>query len=103
LSTHFSVANPVEAMIKRSKLAVRTFKRRFTEATGMSPIAYVQRLRIEDAKRRLERTDASVDEISWRVGYEDAAFFRRLFKRTTGLAPAAYRKRFRIPDFVSAR
>jgi transcriptional regulator GlxA family with amidase domain len=103
LSTHFSVANPVEAMIKRSKLAVRTFKRRFTEATGMSPIVYVQRLRIEDAKRRLERTDASIDEISWRVGYEDAAFFRRLFKRTTGLAPAAYRKRFRIPDFVSAR
>jgi transcriptional regulator GlxA family with amidase domain len=88
-------------MIKRSKLAERTFKRRFTEATGLSPIAYVQRLRIEDAKRRLERTDASVDEISWRVGYEDAAFFRRLFKRTTGLAPAAYRKRFRIPEFAS--
>jgi transcriptional regulator GlxA family with amidase domain len=101
LITHFSVANPVEAMIKRSKLAERTFKRRFTEATGLSPIAYVQRLRIEDAKRRLERTDASVDEISWRVGYEDAAFFRRLFKRTTGLAPAAYRKRFRIPEFAS--
>ena len=69
-------------------------------ATGLAPIAYVQRLRIEDAKRRLERTDASVDEISWRVGYEDAAFFRRLFKRTTGLAPGAYRKRFRIPEFA---
>jgi AraC-like DNA-binding protein len=41
-----------------------------------------------------------VDEISWRVGYEDPAFFRRLFKRTTGLAPSAYRKRFRIPDFA---
>ena len=65
-----------------------------------TPIAYVQRLRIEDAKRRLERTDASVDEISWRVGYEDPAFFRRLFKRTTGLAPGAYRKRFRIPEFA---
>lgn len=100
LSGHFSVAHPVEEMIKQSKLAERTFKRRFTSATGLSPIAYVQRLRIEDAKRRLERTDASVDEISWRVGYEDAAFFRRLFKRTTGLAPGAYRKRFRIPDFA---
>jgi transcriptional regulator GlxA family with amidase domain len=100
LSDHFSVANPVEEMIKRSKLAERTFKRRFASATGLPPIAYVQRLRIEDAKRRLERTDASVDEISWRVGYEDAAFFRRLFKRTTGLAPSAYRKRFRIPEFA---
>ena len=54
----------------------------------------------EDAKRRLERTDASVDDISWRVGYEDSAFFRRLFKRTTGLAPGAYRKRFQIPEFA---
>jgi len=100
LSKHFSVANPVEEMIRRSKLAERTFKRRFTTATGLAPIAYIQRLRIEDAKRRLERTEAPVDEISWRVGYEDAAFFRRLFKRTTGLAPGAYRKRFRIPEFA---
>lgn len=100
LSKHFSVGNPVEEMIRRSKLAQRTFKRRFVSATGVTPIAYVQRLRIEDAKRRLERTDASVDEISWRVGYEDAAFFRRLFKRTTGIAPSAYRKRFRIPEFA---
>jgi transcriptional regulator GlxA family with amidase domain len=100
LSRHFSVANPVEEMIKQSKLAERTFKRRFVSATGLTPITYVQRLRIEDAKRRLERTDASVDEISWRVGYEDPAFFRRLFKRTTGLAPGSYRKRFRIPEFA---
>jgi transcriptional regulator GlxA family with amidase domain len=98
LSSHFSVANPVEQMLKRSKLAERTFKRRFVTATGLAPIAYVQRLRVEDAKKRLERTDAPVDEISWRVGYEDPAFFRRLFKRTTGLAPAVYRKRFRIAD-----
>jgi transcriptional regulator GlxA family with amidase domain len=100
LSRHFSVAHPVEEMIRRSRLAERTFKRRFSGATGLTPIAYVQRLRIEDAKRRLERTDAPVDEIGWRVGYEDPAFFRRLFKRTTGMAPGAYRKRFRIPDFA---
>ncbi|HEY8608023.1 MAG TPA: helix-turn-helix domain-containing protein [Noviherbaspirillum sp.] len=100
LDTHFSVAHPVEEMISRSRLAERTFKRRFTHATGLSPLAYVQRLRIEDAKRRLERTEASVEEISWRVGYEDPAFFRRLFKRTTHLAPGEYRKRFRLPDFA---
>ncbi|MFN0041002.1 MAG: GlxA family transcriptional regulator [Burkholderiales bacterium] len=100
LKDHFSVANPVEGMIKRSKLAERTLKRRFATATGLTPIAYVQRLRVEDAKRRLERTEAPVDEISWRVGYEDAAFFRRLFKRIAGLAPGAYRKRFRLPEFA---
>lgn len=100
LSAHFSLANPVDEMIKRSSLAPRTFKRRFTSATGYAPIAYVQRLRVEDAKRRLERSDASVDDISWHVGYEDAAFFRRLFKRTTGMAPGAYRKRFRLPELA---
>lgn len=100
LTTNFSIANPVEEMIRRSKLAERTFKRRFAEATGHAPLAYVQRLRIEDAKRRLERTSSPVDEISWRVGYEDAAFFRRLFKRNTGMTPGAYRRRFQIPEFA---
>jgi transcriptional regulator GlxA family with amidase domain len=102
LATHFSVAAPVEEMIRRTGLAERTFKRRFTSATGLSPIAYVQRLRIEDAKRRLERTEAAVDEIGWKVGYEEPAFFRRLFKRVTGLTPGAYRRRFRIPDFAQS-
>ena len=100
LATHFAVANPVEELVNQSSLAERTFQRRFTEATGYSPIEYVQRLRIEDAKRRLERTSVAADEISWQIGYEDAAFFRRLFKRTTGLTPGAYRKRFQIPTFA---
>jgi transcriptional regulator GlxA family with amidase domain len=100
LARKFAVARPVEDMIQRSKLAERTFKRRFTQATGLAPIAYVQRLRVEDAKRRLERTDVPVEEVSWRVGYEDAAFFRRIFRRTTGMTPGAYRRRFRIPDFA---
>jgi transcriptional regulator GlxA family with amidase domain len=103
LRDHYAVANPVDEMVRRSKLAERTFKRRFASATGLTPIAYVQRLRIEEAKRRLERTDAPIDEISWRVGYEDPAFFRRLFRRITGLAPGAYRKRFRIPEFARPR
>jgi transcriptional regulator GlxA family with amidase domain len=103
LTTHFSVASPVDEMVRRSGLAERTFKRRFREATGFPPIDYVQRLRIEDAKRRLERTDASADEISWQVGYEDAAFFRRLFKRITGMTPGTYRRRFQIPEFARAR
>jgi transcriptional regulator GlxA family with amidase domain len=100
LQKNFTVAQPVEEMIKQSRLAERTFKRRFTQATGVAPLVYVQRLRIEDAKRRLERTDVAVEEISWQVGYEDPAFFRRLFKRTTGLAPGAYRKRFKVPGFA---
>ena len=73
LATHFSVANPVEQVVQRCKLAERTFKRRFVAATGLTPIDYVQRLRIEDAKRRLERTEAPIDEIACTagtIGYE---------------------------------
>jgi len=100
LTDHFAVASPVEEMVRRSGLAERSFKRRFTNATGLAPIAYVQQLRVEDAKRRLERTDASIDEITWKVGYEDPAFLRRLFKRLTGMTPGAYRRKFRLPDFA---
>lgn len=103
LASNFSVASPVEEMVRRSRLAERTFKRRFNEATGFAPIDYVQRLRIEDAKRRLERTDAPADEVSWKVGYEDAAFFRRLFKRVTGMTPGAYRRRFQVPAFARSK
>lgn len=103
LTNNFSVASPVEEMVRRSQLAERTFKRRFTEATGFAPIDYVQRLRVEDAKRRLERTDTPADEISWKVGYEDPAFFRRLFKRVTGMTPSAYRRRFQVPAFARSK
>jgi transcriptional regulator GlxA family with amidase domain len=100
LSESFSVASPVEEMVKRSGLTKRTFKRRFSKATGYSPIVYVQNMRIEEAKRRLERTDEPIEEISWAVGYEDPAFFRRLFKRITQITPGAYRRKFRLPEFI---
>jgi len=103
ISTHFSVATPVEEMERRSGLAERSFKRRFASATGHTPIGYVQRLRIEDAKRRLERTNAPIDEIGWQVGYEDSAFFRRLFKRTVGLTPGGYRRKFQLVGVVRPR
>ena len=101
LAGHFSVVSPVEVAVKRSGLPERSFKRRFTQATGYSPIAYVQQLRVHEAKRRLERTEEAVDEISWKVGYEDPAFFRRLFKRVTGITPGAYRRKFQIPLVVT--
>lgn len=94
---NLTVESPVEEMVRRSALPERTFKRRFRKATGYSPIAYVQHLRIEEAKRRLERTENPIDEIGWAVGYEDPAFFRRLFKRVTRLAPGEYRRKFRMP------
>ena len=85
---------PVETVARLSGLPERSFIRRFRKATGFTPIAYVQHLRVESAKHWLETSTLPVDEISFRVGYEDPAFFRRLFKRITSLTPSAYRRKF---------
>jgi len=89
--------NPIEEVVRNSAVAERSLKRRFRKATGFTPIVYMQNLRVESAKRQLESSDEPIDEISYKIGYEDPAFFRRLFKRTTGLTPGAYRKKFRVP------
>ena len=102
LETHYSDGSPVERMVALSELPDRTFKRRFHNATGLSPIQYVQHLRIDRAKRWLERSTLPIEEISWKVGYEDAAFFRRLFKRITTMTPGAYRSTFTLPRFEHA-
>jgi transcriptional regulator GlxA family with amidase domain len=83
-----------------SGLPKRTFDRRFRAATGYSPLAYVQALRIEEAKQMLETGSDPVDAIGREVGYEDASSFSRLFRRQTGISPGDYRRRFRIPDYI---
>ena len=100
LRTHYAVATPVSEMVERCGLPERTFKRRFARATGYSPIAYVQHVRVEEAKRRLERTREPVDAISYAVGYEDPASFRRLFKRITGVPPGVYRRKLQLPGYA---
>lgn len=99
LEGHFAVANPVQQMCARGGVTRRTLERRFRSATGYSPIAYVQQLRIGEARRLLERTPKPVDEIGFAVGYENTAYFRRLFHRTTRLQPAAYRRKFAPRSF----
>jgi transcriptional regulator GlxA family with amidase domain len=104
LQAHWSDPSPVEVMIARSGLSARNFARRFQKATGHAPLAYVQNVRIEHAKRMLENGTDPIDEISAAVGYEDASFFRRVFKRTVGLRPVDYRRKFapsRLPGDVS--
>lgn len=104
LQAHWSDPNPVEVMVARSGLSARNFARRFQKATGHAPLAYVQNVRIEHAKRMLESGADPIDEVSAAVGYGDASFFRRIFKRTVGLRPVDYRRKFapsRIPSGAS--
>lgn len=94
IAEHYALASPVGAMIRLSGLSERSFKRRFSAATGMPPLEYVHTLRIEEAKQMLEAGDAPIEAIASEVGYEDAGFFGRLFRRKVHLTPAQYRKRF---------
>ena len=84
----------MEALASALGISQRHFVRRFKSATGDSPLLYLQRLRIEAAKDKLENSMQSIDEITQKVGYEDANSFRKLFKKNTGLSPREYRNRF---------
>lgn len=101
LAQHYRDDDAISGVVDHSNLTERTLKRRFKAATGSTLIERVQALRIEEAKRQLEHTNVSVDEISVDIGYEDASFFRRLFKRLTGLSPSQYRRMFK-PVLVAA-
>lgn len=82
------------AFAERLHLTPRTLMRRFKLATGMAPLQYQQRLRVEAAKAALESSQQAVNQVVWQVGYEDASSFQRLFKRETGLTMVEYRQRF---------
>jgi transcriptional regulator GlxA family with amidase domain len=94
LASNYQCESPVAQMAAMSGLPDRTFKRRFAQATGMSPIEYVHTLRLEEAKQMLEASDAPIEAIAFEVGYQDASFFGRLFRRRVALTPAQYRRRF---------
>jgi len=79
-----------------SKLAIsrRNFDRRFIKATGNTPVEYLQRAKVEVAKRTLEKGRRSVFEVMHEVGYSDDKAFREVFKKITGLSPLEYREKF---------
>jgi transcriptional regulator GlxA family with amidase domain len=94
LHRNFASELRVDDLARRLGMSPRNFARRFKDATGQTPLGYVQRLRVDVAKRFLERGRKRIQEVSSAVGYDDALFFRELFKRHTGLAPNQYRRRF---------
>lgn len=100
LEDHFDQPLLINDMAQQFGFGVRNFKRRFKEATGYTPLTYLQTLRLERAKQLLESTRMTLDSITYKVGYEDSNSFRRLFQQRVGLLPAAYRKKFQ-PSAVS--
>lgn len=79
-----------------SQLAIsrRNFDRRFIKATGNTPVEYLQRVKVEAAKKQLERGRKTVFEVMMDVGYADDKAFREVFKKVTGLSPLDYRNKY---------
>lgn len=83
-----------EKLAFRLAISRRNFDRRFIKATGNTPVEYLQRVKVEVAKKTLEKGRKSIFEVMNEVGYSDDKAFREVFKKITGLSPLDYRARY---------
>lgn len=93
---HYSEEILVAELAKKFAFSPRTLVRRFKNTTGITPLEYIQQVRIEAAKRMLEQQSGNINEIIYKCGYKDGATFRKIFKRLTGLSPSAYKTKYCI-------
>ncbi|MBJ18654.1 MAG: AraC family transcriptional regulator [Deltaproteobacteria bacterium] len=84
----------VDALARRVAMSPRHFSRVFSAQVGQSPVRYVERVRVEAARRRLEESERGVDEVAVEVGFGTPETMRRAFLRQIGIGPSAYRERF---------
>lgn len=84
----------VEDIAHEFALSRRSLERRFKHATSNTVTEYIQRVKVEAAKKSLESTGENVNEVMYNVGYADPKAFRIIFKRITGLSPLAYRNKY---------
>lgn len=84
----------VEDLARRCAMHRINFSRRFKKATQISPVEYIQRVKIESAKRSLESTRKNVNEVMYSVGYADPKAFRNIFKKVAGVTPQEYKSKF---------
>ena len=84
----------VDFLSSKFSVGRRNFDRRFIKATSNTPVEYMQKVKVEAAKRKLETSRESVDEIMYSVSYSDNKAFRTVFKKVTGLSPLEYRNKY---------
>lgn len=84
----------VEEVAAQTHMSKRNFIRRFKKATHNTPLEYIQRVKVEAAKKNLESTRKNINEVMYDVGYSDVKSFRQVFKRVTGLTPVEYRNKY---------
>ena len=84
----------MESLAIKYSIGRRHFERRFKKATHNTPMEYMQRVKIEAAKKHLETSPKNVNEVMYNVGYADSKAFRNVFKKITGLSPFDYRNKY---------
>ncbi len=84
----------IEELAESLAVGRRSFERRFRQATNNSVLEYIQRVKIEAAKRSIENSNKYINEVMFDVGYTDTKAFRTTFKKITGLTPVEYRNRY---------
>lgn len=94
ITEHLDAPLSVESLARQAAMSPRTFARRFREETGTTPHAWITSQRVLRAEELLERTDRTVDQVAYDVGFANAATLRHHFTRVRGLSPQRYRQRF---------
>lgn len=94
IEKHVNEKISIEDLANKFAIGRRNFDRRFIKATANTPVEYMQKVKIEAAKRKLETSRESVDEIMYSVSYSDNKAFRSVFKKVTGLSPLEYRTKY---------
>lgn len=84
----------VENLAAKFAVGRRYFDRRLIKATGNTPAEYLQRVKMEAAKKLFETTQKTINEVMYEVGYSDTNAFRNLFRKITGLSPVAYKHKY---------
>lgn len=84
----------VEELAVKYAIGRRHFERRFKKATNNTPVEYIQRVKMEAAKKHLESSRKNVNEVMYDVGYSDTKAFRTIFRKITGLSPIEYRNKY---------
>jgi transcriptional regulator GlxA family with amidase domain len=92
----------VDEMADKFSVGRRTFERRFKQATNNSVLEYIQRIKIEAAKRSFENSRKNINEVMYDVGYTDTKAFRMVFKKITGLTPIEYRNKYNKQSALAA-
>ena len=95
IEQHYTDKFSVEELADKFAIGKRHFERRFKKATSNTPAAYIQRVKIEAAKKEFENTAKNVNEVMYEVGYTDVKAFRTVFKKITGMSPVDYKHKYK--------